>query len=76
MAMKSCVPAYRPIVMPVKSPCIGTCVLDPKSGYCMGCYRTGDEIGAWMGMSDGTKKRVITKSKQRRADHKKDAAVS
>ncbi|KJE33835.1 prolyl-tRNA synthetase [Thalassospira sp. HJ] len=62
--------------MPVKSPCIGTCVLDPKSGYCMGCYRTGDEIGAWMGMSDGTKKRVITKSKQRRADHKKNAAVS
>ncbi|GAA0605122.1 DUF1289 domain-containing protein [Thalassospira tepidiphila] len=61
--------------MPVKSPCIGTCVLDPKSGYCMGCYRTGDEIGSWMTMSDGTKKRVISKAKQRRADHK-DAALS
>ncbi|KXJ55235.1 MAG: hypothetical protein AXW12_01405 [Thalassospira sp. Nap_22] len=61
--------------MPVKSPCIGTCVLDPKSGYCMGCYRTGDEIGSWMTMSDGTKKRVISKARQRRSDHK-DAALS
>ena len=52
--------------MPVKSPCIGTCVLDPKSGYCIGCYRTGDEIGTWMSMSDGTKKRVISKLKTRR----------
>lgn len=41
--------------MPVKSPCNGTCMLDPRSGYCMGCYRTGDEIGSWMTMSDGTK---------------------
>ncbi|EKF10478.1 hypothetical protein TH2_03890 [Thalassospira profundimaris WP0211] len=41
----------------------------------MGCYRTGDEIGSWMSMSDGTKKRVISKTKQRRADHK-DAALS
>ena len=55
--------------MPVKSPCIGTCVLDPKSGYCMGCYRTGDEIGSWMTMSDGNKKRVISKTRQRRTEH-------
>ncbi|CAM3359158.1 MAG: DUF1289 domain-containing protein [Thalassospira sp.] len=61
--------------MPVKSPCNGTCLLDQRSGYCMGCYRTGDEIGSWMSMSDGTKKRVISKTKQRRADHK-DAALS
>ncbi|BDW94471.1 DUF1289 domain-containing protein [Thalassospira tepidiphila] len=54
--------------MPVKSPCIGTCVLDPKSGYCMGCYRTGDEIGSWMTMSDGTKKRVIASAQKRKAN--------
>lgn len=52
--------------MTVKSPCIGTCVLDPKSGYCMGCFRTGDEIGAWTGLSDGNKKRVISKAAKRR----------
>jgi predicted Fe-S protein YdhL (DUF1289 family) len=53
--------------MTVKSPCIGTCVLDPKSGYCTGCYRTGDEIGAWMGLSDGNKKRIIGQARLRRA---------
>ncbi|MBS8275397.1 DUF1289 domain-containing protein [Thalassospira tepidiphila] len=53
--------------MPVKSPCIGTCVLDPKAGHCVGCYRTGDEIGAWMGMSDGAKKRVIANAQKRKS---------
>ncbi|WP_417846176.1 DUF1289 domain-containing protein [Thalassospira povalilytica] len=55
--------------MPVKSPCIGVCVLDAKAGYCTGCFRTGDEIGAWMGLSDGEKKRVLAKSKTRKKSH-------
>lgn len=29
------------------SPCVGTCRLDPTSGWCVGCGRTGDELGAW-----------------------------
>lgn len=53
--------------MAVKSPCIGICVLDPKAGYCTGCYRTGDEIGAWMGLSDGDKKRILSKARKRQA---------
>ncbi len=52
--------------MSVKSPCIGTCVLDPKTGFCTGCFRTGDEIGAWMGLSDGNKKRILGRIKERR----------
>ena len=35
----------------VISPCIGVCTLD-VSGYCMGCLRTGDEIGAWLSYSE------------------------
>jgi len=54
--------------MPVKSPCNGTCLLDPRSGYCMGCYRTGDEIGSWMTLSDGAKKRVIASAQKRKAN--------
>jgi predicted Fe-S protein YdhL (DUF1289 family) len=67
MAMKIYLSAYRPVTMSVKSPCIGTCALDPKSGYCVGCYRTGDEIGGWMGMSDGAKKRVLANTQKRKA---------
>ena len=40
----------KPPVM--KSPCIKLCVLDPQSGYCIGCGRTGDEIAAWITMTD------------------------
>jgi predicted Fe-S protein YdhL (DUF1289 family) len=32
------------------SPCINVCSLDSR-GYCIGCLRTGEEIGRWMSMS-------------------------
>jgi predicted Fe-S protein YdhL (DUF1289 family) len=32
------------------SPCINVCALD-AAGYCIGCLRTGAEIGRWMTMS-------------------------
>ena len=31
----------------VVSPCIGICKLDQKSGLCIGCKRTIEEIGRW-----------------------------
>lgn len=33
------------------TPCIGICRLD-GNGYCVGCQRTGEEIGRWRLMSD------------------------
>lgn len=35
---------------PRLSPCIGVCKLDERTGLCLGCGRTGDEIGAWGGL--------------------------
>jgi uncharacterized protein len=41
-----------PLIAPaILSPCVGICQLDPQ-GYCLGCFRTGDEIARWRGMSD------------------------
>lgn len=34
------------------SPCVGICKLDEASGHCLGCARTGDEIGRWAAMSE------------------------
>ncbi len=34
----------------IKSPCIKLCVIEPESGYCIGCGRTRDEIGGWIAM--------------------------
>ncbi len=35
----------------IKSPCIKLCVIEPESGYCIGCGRTRDEIAGWLAMT-------------------------
>lgn len=35
----------------IDSPCKNICVIHRRSGLCIGCYRTGDEIAHWSGMS-------------------------
>lgn len=35
----------------VLSPCIGVCTM-ADDGLCDGCHRTGNEIAAWIQMSD------------------------
>ncbi|MBL6616964.1 MAG: DUF1289 domain-containing protein [Reyranella sp.] len=41
------------------SPCIGICTLDPKSGFCLGCKRTVEEIGRWMMLDDRDRQKVL-----------------
>jgi uncharacterized protein len=45
-------------VQAILSPCIGICQLDSR-GYCLGCYRTGDEIARWRGMSDAERSHYL-----------------
>ncbi|NBC32380.1 MAG: DUF1289 domain-containing protein [Alphaproteobacteria bacterium] len=52
----------------VLSPCVGVCQLDPETGYCIGCQRTGDEIMAWPSASDGERREILD-----RADHRRDS---
>jgi predicted Fe-S protein YdhL (DUF1289 family) len=42
------------------SPCVGICKLDERSGHCLGCARTGDEIGRWSGMSEAQRDAIWT----------------
>ena len=42
----------------VASPCISVCAIDPRSGWCVGCLRTLDEIAAW-GALDEAQKRAV-----------------
>jgi hypothetical protein len=32
------------------SPCIRLCLLDERTGFCLGCGRTVEEIGGWITM--------------------------
>jgi uncharacterized protein len=41
------------------SPCIGLCRLDER-GYCVGCQRTGEEIGRWSRMTQAERLHVMS----------------
>jgi predicted Fe-S protein YdhL (DUF1289 family) len=43
----------------VESPCIGICTIDESNGFCLGCYRTVDEIKAWFDMNQADKKKLM-----------------
>ncbi|HVH85013.1 MAG TPA: Grx4 family monothiol glutaredoxin [Steroidobacteraceae bacterium] len=47
------------------SPCINVCSLDSR-GYCIGCLRTGAEIGRWLAMSSEEQWRLIAELEKRR----------
>jgi len=52
------------------SPCIGVCIIDPASGFCLGCARTIPEIAGWLDFSAEEKHRILAvlAERQRRTD--------
>lgn len=50
----------------VPSPCIAVCVLDPESGFCKGCLRTVEEIGAWLDLDEEERRGVLARIADRR----------
>jgi len=49
----------------VPSPCIGLCILDPGTGFCKGCFRTIEEIGAWLGLDEEGRRAVLVRIRER-----------
>ena len=49
----------------VNSPCIGVCSMDDSTGFCLGCYRTMDEIQGWWDLDDAQKQAVIATASER-----------
>jgi predicted Fe-S protein YdhL (DUF1289 family) len=47
------------------SPCISVCQMDADTGWCIGCLRSIEEIGAWAGNSDSDKREVWQRIGQR-----------
>ncbi|MBD0416148.1 DUF1289 domain-containing protein [Oryzicola mucosus] len=43
----------------MESPCILVCAIDDATGYCFGCGRTRDEIGAWTSMTPDMRRAVM-----------------
>ena len=49
------------------SPCAGVCILHTETKFCLGCYRTINEIAQWQDMSVDDQHRVMAELAQRRA---------
>jgi predicted Fe-S protein YdhL (DUF1289 family) len=43
----------------IETPCKNICMLDLQGQYCMGCYRTRQEVGDWMSLSDDQRASVM-----------------
>ena len=54
--------------MEIKSPCISVCVLNDAGDFCLGCYRTGDEIERWSELTNEEKRQLITSIEKRRRE--------
>lgn len=62
--------------MSVASPCINVCRMDERSGLCVGCRRTLDEIAAWSRADDAQKRAILAAVARRRADDGTAAAAA
>ncbi|MFP4208969.1 MAG: DUF1289 domain-containing protein [Wenzhouxiangella sp.] len=50
----------------IDSPCIGTCTLGLQ-GLCIGCYRSAEEITAWLRYSAAERRAIMEALPQRAA---------
>ncbi len=49
----------------IPSPCVNICRMDHDNRYCIGCWRTLDEIKRWAGMSNEEREKVVEQLESR-----------
>lgn len=50
------------------TPCVAVCQIDPKSGFCMGCYRTLREIAQWGKFSEDERQALLPELDRRKEE--------
>ncbi|HEX9446424.1 MAG TPA: DUF1289 domain-containing protein [Dongiaceae bacterium] len=50
------------------SPCISVCQIDNKTGFCVGCLRTIDEIRDWIISTPDQRHRILAQIAERKID--------
>jgi len=53
----------------VASPCINVCRMDDATGFCLGCFRTIEEIAVWSAAADAQRVRILLAVERRRIEH-------
>jgi len=54
-----------PVSQKIDTPCIKLCVVDPESGFCIGCGRSRPEIAGWIAMTAAERRAVMAGLDQR-----------
>ena len=44
----------------IESPCVNICRMDADNRYCIGCFRTVQEIQNWTTMTDEERERIMS----------------
>jgi len=51
---------------PIATPCVRVCVIDGRSGLCLGCLRTLKEVAGWSAFSDVEREALMAQLPARR----------
>lgn len=43
----------------IESPCISVCAMSDDADFCIGCYRTLEEIQGWWDLDNTEKKKIV-----------------
>jgi predicted Fe-S protein YdhL (DUF1289 family) len=49
----------------IETPCIKVCVVDPGSGFCIGCGRSREEIAGWLDYDAAQRRHIMGALPQR-----------
>lgn len=60
----------------IPSPCIHVCRLDPRTGWCEGCFRTLAEIAAWSSATEAGQTAILARVAERSAPRCGDSPFS
>ena len=60
------IPKSRYIDNTIPSPCVSVCLLDKTDSYCIGCFRTVDELRDWCIMTAEQKTNVLEELEERK----------
>jgi hypothetical protein len=52
---------------PIESPCIRVCMVDGRSGLCLGCFRTLPEIARWSAYTAAERAGIMRALPERRS---------
>ena len=56
---------HKQVDKAIDSPCIKVCTYDEEEEYCIGCYRTKQELQDWLIMTRAQKLKTLKKIEER-----------